>query len=1127
MLNVNERATGRQAVITQWALRAINLHGVRVQVRFRGNLLHILCEGPQSPDSAVVMSRVVEALSQADLAALLPPDPHPIYQIFLYGRGFGSDRPNWSEPIYLNQLDRHLEQLKQLQPPPPDLASFSLHQPPLRSRPGSTAAAVTTNPPASRQSTRPPSTPAAPTRSPAPATPGPAGPPARATTTASAALLVPNRTLAKQGKPDAIARYLSETLGAMGVAVEVTAKSLPCTPDATTDNQHRNRRLWIICESPYSPDPATLAEPIAQKLRDLELDRFRDALVFSQVSGEPRPDWRLRVDLTPPDEMLKEWARWGDVQAIARLLNQPLAADQVRVEAELKESTLHLVCSVISKSANAAATPATEVPSQAAVVTTVSALLEALAPQGIHAVTLYGQVAGQEAPAWVDWLNLPAAQHGALAESAMALAQQGDRPALQFLLSRLLNPDLNWRLATGGVRIQILDREDLLHIMSDAPVCPKQKQVGPAIAKFLRQLKIPDVAGIRVYGRRAGQNRPLWSYGADFATRDRLVPEATPEFAASDAYVNELLTQPNEITLRPELTPEAVQAALSQTTQRLTHKLQQLLLRSQLFLPGDQPLGQQIGYKGAAVAVVWGILGLLLTLQTDWVLGQILQVKTELAAIEAQPKTMAASGSARSDSVNPTSRTRPPLTVPKPPVSLKKSQGDDKTIFNASGFTESIPPIESLADETGAVPKTLPAEPLKATATSAAILATARSPYATFNSRQLDEKLALYYQRLAESGPPDILIIGSSRALRGVDPAALQKALAAQGYSGLSVFNFGINGATAQVVDVILRQVLTPDQMPKLIIWADGARAFNSGRVDITYNAIAVSEGYRQVLAGTVPDTPNAATSSTATTVATNNLNAATPTGTPSDSNQAVGTSLAASYQALNQWMNASLGTFSATYAQRDQLKQLLQQQWADLLKPKPTLEQLLATQGQFGAKSASPNGEEVEPDSLLYAIDFDGFLPLSLRFNPATYYQKYAKVTGDYDSDYEAFALQGKQMKALDSLVKFTQAKQIPLVFVNLPLTQDYLDAVRMEHEEAFRQQMVQLATENGFVFRDLGQLWPTENDYFSDPSHLNRYGAYEVSNRLAQDPLIPWPRSQTSPTNTPETLPISTVNP
>jgi hypothetical protein len=936
--------------------------------------------------------------------------------------------------------------------------------------------------------------------------------------------LVPNRTLAKQGKPEAIARYLSETLGAMGVAVEVTAKSIPCTPDATTDHQHRNRRLWITCEAPYSPDPAALAEPIAQKLRDLELDSFRDALVFSQVSGESRPDWRLRVDLTPPDEMLKEWARWGDVQAIARLLNRPLAADKVEVVAELKESTLHLLCSVktsvktssSSKSSNSSAALASEVPSQATVAPILSTLLEALAPQGIHAATLYGQVAGQEAPAWVDWLNLPAAEHEALAEPALVLAQQGDRPALQFLLSRLLNPSLDWRLATGGVRIQVLDREDLLHIMTDAPVCPKQKQVGPAVAKFMRQLKIPNVSGIRVYGRRAGQKRPLWSYGADFATRDRLVPEATPEFAASDAYVNELLTQPNEIGLRPELTSEALQAALSETSQRLTHRLQQFLLRSQLFLPNDQPLGQQASYKGATVALVWGTLGLLLTLQTDWVLGQILQVRTNVASVDARPKTTLAKGSTGAKSVVSTSR--PPLAVPKPPASLKKSQGDDKTAFNSSGFTESIPPVASLADETEMAAKPLPAEPLKPTATSSAILAAARSPYPSFNSRQLDEKLALYYQRLAESGPPDILVIGSSRALRGVDPAALQKALATQGYAGLSVFNFGVNGATAQVVDVILRQVLTPTQMPKLIVWADGARAFNSGRVDITYNAIAVSEGYRQVLAGTVPEAPNGSASPAATTVATSNLSTATPAGTPSDTNKTVGTSLAASYQALNQWMNESLGTFSATYAQRDQLKQLLQQQWAGVLKPKPTLEQLLATQGQFAAKSGSPNAEGVEADSLLYAIDFDGFLPLSLRFNPATYYQKYAKVSGDYDSDYDSFELKGKQTQALASLVQFTQAKQIPLVFVNLPLTKDYLDPVRMEHEEKFRRQMVQLATESGFVFRDLSQLWPAENDYFSDPSHLNRYGAYEVSSRLAQDPLIPWPRSQASASNVPK---------
>ena len=52
-----------------------------------------------------------------------------------------------------------------------------------------------------------------------------------------------------------------------------------------------------------------------------------------------------------------------------------------------------------------------------------------------------------------------------------------------------------------------------------------------------------------------------------------------------------------------------------------------------------------------------------------------------------------------------------------------------------------------------------------------------------------------------------------------------------------------------------------------------------------------------------------------------------------------------------------------------------------------------------------------------------------------------------------------------------------------------------------------------------DLSLLWPLQNEYFSDPSHLNRYGAFEVSQRLAKDPLIPWPSSAKKS----ESLPVS----
>ncbi len=67
------------------------------------------------------------------------------------------------------------------------------------------------------------------------------------------------------------------------------------------------------------------------------------------------------------------------------------------------------------------------------------------------------------------------------------------------------------------------------------------------------------------------------------------------------------------------------------------------------------------------------------------------------------------------------------------------------------------------------------------------------------------------------------------------------------------MFNFGVNGATAQVVDLIVRRLIPPEDLPQIVVWADGARAFNSGRVDVTYNAIAVSEGYEQLEASSTP----------------------------------------------------------------------------------------------------------------------------------------------------------------------------------------------------------------------------------------------------------------------------------
>ncbi|HEY9658202.1 MAG TPA: hypothetical protein V6C65_07105, partial [Allocoleopsis sp.] len=500
--------------------------------------------------------------------------------------------PDWTALIYLNQLDRHWEQIQQEQ-----LAStFAVQTRELskdkeknkeqnreigvtegeRLQPGEPSSSVMTATASQPQHQQ------------------------------TAAIALSNRSLARQGQETAIASYLSETLSDLGVAVRVSVKAISFMAASqvyTTDTAtpaSATKRLWISCEAAYSPEPTLIGEPISQKLRDLEIEGHRDAVILFQVAGESRPDWMLRVDLTPPESMLREWARWGDLEAIQCLLNQTVAHLGAKFStASLKEQTLHLFCGVMPDLSEA-----NPYPDQAKLKTEVLPLLETLAPQGIHAATLYGQHAQEETPAWVEWIELPASQHPALSDSALTLAQQGDWEAIAFLLHRLLNPDLENYLTTGGIRLQLLPKQDLLHIMTEAVVCPDQRQVGYQIARFLKPFNLADITGVRVYGRRSGQRHPIWSYGVDFTPRDRIVPEATPEFAATDAYVGDLIAHSNESVVLPDLTPADWQTAWKEARQRTLHRLQHGLVRSQLFIPDANTeatalaLPQQVTHDG-------------------------------------------------------------------------------------------------------------------------------------------------------------------------------------------------------------------------------------------------------------------------------------------------------------------------------------------------------------------------------------------------------------------------------------------------------------------------------------------------------------------------------------------------
>ncbi|NJK69122.1 MAG: hypothetical protein HC789_09690 [Microcoleus sp. CSU_2_2] len=385
-----------------------------------------------------------------------------------------------------------------------------------------------------------------------------------------------------------------------------------------------------------------------------------------------------------------------------------------------------------------------------------------------------------------------------------------------------------------------------------------------------------------------------------------------------------------------------------------------------------------------------------------------------------------------------------------------------------------------------------------------------RQTSASFSSDLLNEQLELYLSYVATVGPPDVLIVGSSRALQGVDPKQLKQSLAANGRPGLTIFNFAVNGATAQVVDFQLRRLLKPQHLPQMIVWADGVRAFNSGRADRTFNSIVASEGNQLLAAGIRPklseDEPiiipqcyrfpqpcrgnfQKSQLSTASLGTKSELKARSDTNVR---NRVSGKDFASKPRFIDQ--KPGFFGLSDNSAKKYELKPIATS---------------IAFQNAQYIPLSTPATMAIRPVSeLADSIDSNGFMPLSARYNPNTYYDDRAYVSGQYDRDYEDFNLGGKQAQAFNSVIAFVKSRKIPLVFVNLPLTEDYLDGTRRSAEQQFRQRMQQLSRQKGFAFRDFSQRWPNRNEYFFDPSHLNKFGAIAVSRLLAADTSITWPR-------------------
>jgi hypothetical protein len=728
-------------------------------------------------------------------------------------------------------------------------------------------------------------------------------------------------------------RELSDALGKVlrpaGVrfkfSIQIVEPLADLAPDQVKSwNIPLSKRLWVRCESRRSLDYSLLAEDLAHQLRSIDLPDFTDAVFRCVAAGMTDPDWRLRIDLTPPLVLLHHWAAWGDIQAITRLINAVLWRNGLQVSGILKNWRLHLFCCVRGNTV--------QFPNKQQAIDCVLPLLNQISPQGIQGATIYGVKAmsdglpkEDESPFWTHWLDLPGARDVRYTMPTLALAQQGDEQALRFILQRLLNPDIDRTFINGGIGISLLKRKGLLHIMSEAPVCPLESQIVDPISKVLGQIALPNILGVRIHGRISGQQATKWNHCIDFGVEMPQLP----------SHTTGLPIQPT------------------------TPNWQDWLFRKGWLRPATS-LPNALSHK-----VLWSWLGsgLLLVMGLD-ISGRLLSRQVK-----------------------------------------------------------------------------------------ASITRTAASPSLSYGNTLFDEKVAAYQELCRTKGTPEVLIVGSSRAMRGIDPQILEQELATRGYAKARVYNFGINGATARVVDLLLRRLLETKQLPKLVIWADGARAFNDGRSDRTYATIADSRGFQQL---------------------------------PSNEGVAIAKSqpfIINGYAAVDSFLNNALAKASLAYGRRDRLHQALQALPPHLL----------------GARSSA---ELMEAE----AINQSGFLSLGAEFEPSTYYQKYLKVSGDSDNDYANFNLTGNQDVATRQTVEFLQRQQISLVFVNVPLSDRYLDDTRQKYELAFKQYMQSLAGTGKLQFVDLVGLWMQDYSLYSDPSHLNRAGAQQVSSYLARTAPIDW---------------------
>lgn len=182
---------------------------------------------------------------------------------------------------------------------------------------------------------------------------------------------------------------------------------------------------------------------------------------------------------------LLQLAKQGNADAIVTLINRHLQAKGITAKAVLKDECLQVMLE------------AAQPPSQKILVPFLQKGITSLGCEIIRKVKVYGRQSGESFPDWHEEFSLLKAEF-----TLPELARQKDIQAITKLINEWLKSD--------SISVKASLKGDCLQVMLEAAQVPN-RNTASLVSEQLKELGIPGLTTLRIYGKQAGEDFPDWN----------------------------------------------------------------------------------------------------------------------------------------------------------------------------------------------------------------------------------------------------------------------------------------------------------------------------------------------------------------------------------------------------------------------------------------------------------------------------------------------------------------------------------------------------------------------------------------------------------------------------------------